>query len=280
MPDAQPAPDPSQRTDSHHCSRRPRRFLRDSRQTRMDKHTGRRLERFKPLERFMPWTVVLCIIILTASGIVMMFGRCLVLPLFSAGLVVLLLTFIRDDIPSKRDFGWLAPDGGIFGGREGLSPRFDAGEKFSSGWAGCFSARWRSAPALSWGQMRAKRRFHPRRRQVAETVHVSATVVLVAMFFAYIYLGAIDVGGSLGGVRTRYVDDRLVKQHRALWLDRSNAGKVPAQRTGCQRQVGSQCGCLATVPERGQNGGVLLRSNQGARQTHPAPSCRASLCEC
>lgn len=77
--------------------------------------------------------------------------------------------------------------------------------------------------------------FHPNHRQVAEIVHVSATVVLVAMFFAYIYLGVIDVGGSLDGVRTRYVDDRLVKQRRALWLDRSNAGKVPAQRTGCQR---------------------------------------------
>ena len=143
-------------------------------------------------------------------------------------MVVLLPTFIRDDIPSKLDLGWLAPDGAIFGGREGLSPRFDAGEKFSFGWAGCFSARWRSAPALSWGQMGAQRRFHPRHRQIAEIVHVSATAVLVAMFFADIYLGAIDVGGSPDG--TRYVDERCVKQHRALWLDRSNAGKVPAQR--------------------------------------------------
>ena len=224
------------------------------------KPTGRKLERFTPFERFMHWTVALCFVILAVSGIVMMFGKFFLLPLigstlfgwltyglktihnfvgplFGIALVVVLLTFIRDNIPSKRDLAWLATAGGIFGGREGPSPRFNAGEKvfFWAGWL--FLGAVAVGSGLVLDKLVPNLVFTRGVMQVAEIVHASATVVLMAMSFAHIYLGTIGVEGALGGMRTGYVDESWARQHHALWLDDINAGKVPAQRSGARAQA-------------------------------------------
>ena len=219
------------------------------------KPTGRKLERFTPSERFIHWTVALCFVVLAVSGIVMMFGKFFLLPLtggalfgwltyglktihnfvgplFGVALLLVLVTFIRDNIPSKRDLAWLATAGGIFGGREGPSPRFNAGEKvfFWVGWL--FLGAIAVGSGLVLDKLVPDVVFTRGVMQVAEIVHASATVVLMVMSFAHIYLGTIGVEGALDGMRTGYVDESWAKQHHALWLDDINAGKIPAQRSG------------------------------------------------
>lgn len=221
--------------------------------------TGRKVERFTPFERFMHWTLAFSFVALAVSGIVMMFGKFFLLPLigaslfgwftyalktihnfvgpiFALSLVVVLLTFVRDNLPSRQDLTWLARGGGMFGGAETPSGRFNAGEKlwfwvgvlvFGMVAAGSGLVLDRLVPGFGYtrGAM-----------QVAEILHASATVLLMAMAFGHIYLGTIGTDGALDGMRTGYVDESWARQHHALWLDDIESGKIPAQRSGSGAQ--------------------------------------------
>ena len=50
-------------------------------------------------------------------------------PLFAVSLVVVFFTFLRDNWPQRGDCDWLLKGGGMFGGEEVPSHRFNAGEK-------------------------------------------------------------------------------------------------------------------------------------------------------
>ena len=52
-------------------------------------------------------------------------------------LVVVIITFARDNLPRPEDLRWLLHGGGLFGGKEIASHRFNAGEKVLF-WAGVF----------------------------------------------------------------------------------------------------------------------------------------------
>ncbi len=222
--------------------------------------TGRKIERFTPFERFMHWGLAYSFIALAVSGVVMMFGKFFLLPvlglglfgwfsyalktlhnfvgpLFGVFLVIVLLTFMRDNLPSRRDLAWLVQGGGMFGGAEVPAARFNAGEKIWF-WLGVLALGLiavgsglvldRLVPAFPYtrGAM-----------QVAEIIHASATVVLLAMAFGHIYIGTIGTEGAIDGMRTGYVDEAWAMQHHALWLDDIKSGKIPAQRSGVESRV-------------------------------------------
>ncbi|MBW4046446.1 MAG: formate dehydrogenase subunit gamma [Proteobacteria bacterium] len=219
------------------------------------KPTGRKIERFTPFERFMHWVLAFSFIALAVSGIVIMFGKFFLLPilgsaffgwltyalktihnfvgpLFGLSLVIVLLTFVRDNLPSKKDLAWLAKGGGLFGGREAPSARFNAGEKIWF-WVGVlFFGLLAVASGLVLDKLVPNFSYTRGAMQVAEIVHVSTTILLMAMAFGHIYIGSIGMEGALDGMRTGYVDESWAKQHHALWLDDINAGKIPAQRSG------------------------------------------------
>ena len=113
---------------------------------------ARRIERFTPFERAAHWANAAAFVILGLSGIVMAFGKFFLLPvigqtlfgyftyllknlhnfvgpLFVVSLVIVLLTFIRDNLPQGGDFRWLVRLGGMLGKKEVPSHRFNAGEK-------------------------------------------------------------------------------------------------------------------------------------------------------
>ena len=119
----------------------------------------RRIERFTPFERAAHWANAFAFIALAISGIVMAFGKFFLLPilgttlfgwltyalknvhnfvgpLFAVSLLVIILTFIKDNIANRADFVWLSKGGGMLGGDHQVpSHRFNAGEKACSGGA-------------------------------------------------------------------------------------------------------------------------------------------------
>jgi formate dehydrogenase subunit gamma len=122
--------------------------------------TGRKIERFTPLERSAHWANAIAFCALAISGIVMAFGKFFILPvigtalfgwltyalknihnfagpLFAVSLVIVIVTFVRDNIPSKEDLTWILKGGGLFSGTEVPSHRFNAGEKILF-WSGVF----------------------------------------------------------------------------------------------------------------------------------------------
>lgn len=216
--------------------------------------TGRLIERFTYVERAAHWVNAIAFVALAVSGIVMAFGQFFLLPiigstlfgwltyalknvhnfvgpLFAVSLVVVILTFVKDNLPSKHDITWLLKGGGLLGGHEVPSHRFNAGEKVLF-WGGVFLFGLivvgsgvfldKIVPAVEYTRANM---------QVAHMIHATAAVVMMAMFMGHIYMGTIGMSGAYSAMKTGYVDETWAKEHHELWYDDIKAGKIPAQRT-------------------------------------------------
>lgn len=217
--------------------------------------TGRVVERFTPFERAAHWTNAIAFVLLAVSGLVMAFGKFFLLPvlgstlfgwltyalktthnfvgpLFAVSLVIVFVTFVKDNLPSKVDLIWLAKGGGLLFGHEQLpSGRFNAAEKIIF-WAGVLTL---GAVAVASGLVMDKLipglEYLRGDLQIAHMVHACATILMMAMFAGHIYLGTVGTRGAYQGMRTGYVDEAWAREHHGLWLDDIHAGRIPAQRS-------------------------------------------------
>ena len=216
--------------------------------------TGRKIERFTPFERAAHWTNAIAFTVLAVSGLVMVFGKFFLLPvigatlfgwlsfalknahnfagpLFAVSLLVVLFTFVRDNLPRSGDLAWLARGGGMLGGAQVPSHRFNAGEKVVF-WGGVFVLGLtvvgsglvldKLVPGMAYlrGDM-----------QIAHMIHSVAALLMMTLFLGHIYLGTIGTKGAFNGMRTGYVDEGYAREHHELWADDIRAGKIPAQRS-------------------------------------------------
>lgn len=216
--------------------------------------TGRKIERFTPFERSAHWSNAIAFSILAISGIVMAFGKFFLLPvmgitlfgwltyvlktahnfagpLFAVSLVIVFFTFVRDNMPSRGDLGWLLKGGGLLSGKEVPSHRFNAGEKLVF-WGGVFFLGIIVvASGLVLDKLIPGLLYVRDTMQVAHMVHAVATVLMMAMFIGHIYIGTIGMQGAYEGMKTGYVDETWAREHHEYWYDDVKAGKIPAQRT-------------------------------------------------
>ena len=216
--------------------------------------TGRKIERFTPLERSAHWANAIAFCILAVSGLVMAFGKFVILPVigatlfgwlsfalknahnfagpvFAVSLVVVIVTFVRDNLPRAEDMRWLMTAGGMFGGKEVASHRFNAGEKVLF-WAGVFLLGLVVVVSgLVLDKLLPSMVYERGTMQVAHMVHAVATVLMMAMFLGHIYMGTIGMQGAYKAMRTGYVDETWAKEHHELWLDDIQSGKIAAQRS-------------------------------------------------
>ena len=219
-----------------------------------ERNTGRKIERFTYFERAAHWVNAIAFCVLAISGLVMAFGKFLLLPimggtlfggltyglktvhnlvgpLFAVSLVIIFIVFVRDNFPGASDWRWLKKGGGLFGGKEPPSGRFNAGEKIVF-WGGVFFLGIlvvasglvldKVIPGLAYvrGDM-----------QIAHMVHGVSTALMMALFLGHIYLGTLGMKGAYRAMKTGYVDEGWAEEHHALWYEDIRAGKVPAQRT-------------------------------------------------
>lgn len=216
--------------------------------------TGRKIERFTPFERSAHWSNAIAFCILAVSGIVMAFGKFFLLPvmgstlfgwltyvlktahnfagpLFAVSLVIVFFTFVRDNLPSRGDLGWLLKGGGLLSGKEMPSHRFNAGEKLLF-WGGVFFLGIVVvASGLVLDKLVPGLLYVRDTMQVAHMVHAVATVLMMALFLGHIYIGTIGMEGAYEGMKTGYVDETWAREHHEYWYDDVKAGKIPAQRT-------------------------------------------------
>ncbi|MBI5279086.1 MAG: formate dehydrogenase subunit gamma [Burkholderiales bacterium] len=218
---------------------------------------GRRIERFTPFERAAHWTNAIAFVVLGISGLVMAFGKFFLLPviggtlfgyftyilknlhnffgpLFVVSLIVVIVTFIKDEFPRKGDLGWFLNIGKVFSRSSTEEPpthRFNPGEKVVF-WIGAFVLGVvvvvsgvvldKLVPSLIYerGTM-----------QVAHMVHATAAVLMICITGLHIYLGTVGVRGSYTAMRHGYVDEAWAKEHHGYWYEEVKAGKIPAQRS-------------------------------------------------
>ena len=216
--------------------------------------TGRKIERFTPFERSAHWANAIAFVALAVSGIVMAFGKFFIQPvigntlfgwlsyalknihnfagpLFAVSLVIVIVTFVRDNLPSRDDITWLLKGGGLLSGTEVPSHRFNAGEKVLF-WAGVFFLGLIVvASGLVLDKLIPGLIYERSTMQISHMVHAAATFLMMAMFVGHIYMGTIGMRGAYSAMRTGYVDETWAKEHHELWYDDIQAGKIPAQRS-------------------------------------------------
>ena len=217
-------------------------------------NTGRVIERFTYFERAAHWSNAIAFSVLAISGLVMAFGKFLLLPLiggvlfgwltyalktahnfagplFAVSLVVVFVTFLRDNFPNRSDLNWLLKGGGLFGGEEPPSARFNAGEKIIF-WGGVFVLGFFViSSGLTLDKLIPGLAYSRGDMQIAHMIHAVAAVLMMAMFLGHIYLGTLGMKGAYSAMKTGYVDEGWAREHHALWYEDIQAGKIPAQRT-------------------------------------------------
>jgi formate dehydrogenase subunit gamma len=216
--------------------------------------TGRKIERFTYFERAAHWTNAIAFVVLAVSGIVMAFGKFFLLPilggtlfgwltyalknlhnfagpLFAVSLLVVILTFIKDNLPSKDDLVWLAKGGGLFSGAHVPSHRFNAGEKILF-WAGVFVLGLVVVGSgLVLDKLVPGMLYTRGEMQIAHMIHASAAALMMAAFIGHIYMGTLGMKGAYSAMKTGYVDETWAKEHHELWYNDIKAGRIPAQRS-------------------------------------------------
>lgn len=214
--------------------------------------TGRKLPRFSLFERTVHWTVAITFSTLAISGLVMMFGKFVLLPIigytlfawlaialktlhnfvgpvFAVAIIVMFFTFLKDNWPKLYDITWLAKGGGLTSGEHIASDRFNAGEKVWF-WFGLLlfgvivSASGFVLDFPNFEQSRAT-------MQLANVVHVISTVLMMSMALGHIYMGTVGMEGAFNAMKTGYVDEAWAKEHHEYWYNqvKQSAGQTAGQ---------------------------------------------------
>jgi formate dehydrogenase subunit gamma len=213
-----------------------------------DKPTGKLIQRFSTADRIAHWTMGISFVILGLTGLVLTFGKHVLLPvigytlfawlanfsknlhnfvgpIFSVALPIFILMFIRDNLPRAHDIKWIARFGGMLDKKGGHVPsgRFNAGEK---------ALFWGLVVVISivlvvtgyilnfpnFGQTRST-------MQTANVLHMVFGLLGIAMACFHIYLGTVGMRGAYQAMRTGYVDETWAKEHHEYWYEDVKAGR-------------------------------------------------------
>ena len=211
--------------------------------------TGRLIQRFTPFERYVHWVVGISFAILGLTGLVMMLGKYVLLPIigytlfawlaqlskhlhnfagpvFAVSLVVFIVMFLKDNLPRLYDFGWLLKAGGMISGEHVPSGRFNAGEKIWF-WVGVVAL---SLIVSASGLVLNFPNFDQVRAIMIEmnVVHAVAAGAVMAASLGHIYLGTLGLEGAYDAMRYGYVDEAWAKEHHEYWYNDVKSGKVKA----------------------------------------------------
>lgn len=203
---------------------------------------GMTIPRWTMFERVVHWFVALTFILLAITGLSLLFGRSVLIPLFGAkgfaayaqlamtvhnfvgpafgvGLALMILRWVALNIPSRVDLQWLKRGGGYIGKSDEPAPseKLNAGEK---GWFWIGVVLLGLTVTISgfildfpnWG-------FQDRTMMAtAHVFHASAAMIWIAMFFGHVYM-AFGTEGVLEGMTSGRVDTAWARQHHNLWHD-------------------------------------------------------------
>lgn len=211
-----------------------------------DQPTGRLIERFPRYERVVHWLTAGSFVILALTGLAMLFGKHVVIPvighslfgylmvlgknvhnfigpLFAASMLAMIAIWARDNVWHNIDALWIRKAGGLLTGEHVPSGRFNFGEK-TWFWIGVtilgltvvISGFVMNFP--NFGQTRND-------MQIANVIHAVSAIVMLLLSFGHIYMGTIGAHGAFDSMKTGYVDETWAKEHHEQWYNDVKAGK-------------------------------------------------------
>jgi formate dehydrogenase subunit gamma len=208
-----------------------------------DDISGRKIQRFNFLERFNHWMTATSFIVLALTGVNYIFGKRLLFPLigpdafatwsqwakythnyvswpFMLGVLMMLVLWVKDNIPDRLDVQWVKAFGGFFSNRHVDTRRFNAGQK------GVFWAVILGGLALSVTGILMLFPFSAldiNGMQFTQYVHATIGVLLIAMMLAHIYIGSLGMEGAYDAMGSGEVDLKWAQRHHNLWVEEEQA---------------------------------------------------------
>jgi formate dehydrogenase subunit gamma len=201
--------------------------------------SGKTLTRFNGLERFTHWLTASTFLVLAASGLNVTFGKFIIQPWlgdaafgpwsqfakfshnylsfpFMLGVVLMLLLWIKDNIPNGSDIAWFKAGGGLIGDAHPPAARFNGGQKMVfwsvifggaaltiSGLMLLFPFQWTGLDGL----------------QLSNIVHGVVGMLMIAVMLAHIYIGSVGMEGAFDAMGSGEVDVNWAKEHHSIWAD-------------------------------------------------------------
>ncbi len=211
---------------------------------KLESRTGRTIARWSIFERFLHWFVGVSFIVLAITGLSLLFGRALLIPLmgkegfaiwaqltkpvhdylalpFAVAFILMLFSLIPRNILRSYDFAWLKSLGGSFGEGHPSANFINGGEKlffwllFFGGIALTIAGLFLLFPNFGWERSTM---------QLANIVHSAMGLFLIAISLGHIYLGTVGTEGLLDAMVSGEVDEGFAKQHNDLWYAEVRGG--------------------------------------------------------
>lgn len=164
---------------------------------------------------------------------------------FMAGLVMIFVLWVKDNIPRGIDLKWLAVGGGLFS--KNVHPpakKFNAGQKFIF-WTVILGGTTLSLSGLSLMFPFTFGLFAPtfsvlnvlglnlptdisilQEMQLAQIWHAVVAVVMISIIIAHIYIGSVGMEGAWDAMGSGMVDENWAREHHGLWVAETK-GEAP-----------------------------------------------------
>ena len=219
------------------------------------------VKRFNIVDRTTHWLMAISFIILAISGLNLLYGRPLLIPVigkeafaavasftkyahnyvafaFMLSLALSLVLWVKNNIPNSTDVEWFKQLGGLRG--HAPAKKFNAGQKVLfwlvmlmglsvslSGWALLFPFETTlfadTFALLGFGPVSAIQE-----QQYAQAWHTIVSVLFVVMIFAHIYIGTVGMEGAFRAMGRGKVDYNWAKEHHGLWVEElEEQGRYP-----------------------------------------------------
>ncbi|WP_049976268.1 formate dehydrogenase subunit gamma [Azospirillum sp. B506] len=203
---------------------------------------GRLVLRFNWLDRFAHWTMAVSFLTMALTGVILTFGRPLLIPLighraftalaefsksihnfvsvpFVVGLLMIMGLWLRDNIPEKADWVWIRTAGGLFskaGGHHPEAGRFNAGQKlvFWSivlGGIGMAATGYLMMVPFAFTGIGGM--------QIIHVIHGLLAAGLIAAVIGHIYIGTIGMEGAFDAMGCGVVDENWAIEHHRRWYE-------------------------------------------------------------
>lgn len=202
--------------------------------------SGRTILRFNSIERFAHWTLASTFIILALSGLNIIIGKSVILPLigeaafgtisawgkiahnylawpFMVALVMILVLWVVHNIPNSVDLQWIKQGGGLL--KKGVHP---PAKKFNAGQKVIFWSVILGGAALSvtgFMLLFPAQAGTPADWQFYQTIHALTAAALSAIIIAHIYIGSVGMEGAFDAMGSGEVDENWAKEHHSLWVE-------------------------------------------------------------
>ncbi len=212
--------------------------------------SGKKIRRMTSMQMISHWFMVALIGFMSLTGLLLLFGRFVVIPLVGAeafspvasaskeghnlmgplvviSLLLMLVYFIRYNWPAKGDLKWLFTLGGLFSKKHLEVGFFNAGEKI------LFWLTIVLGVILSVSGLLLLFPYYEQtidRTQLALLVHAIAALILIALAFGHIWM-VLTVEGAIDAMKDGNVDENWAKSHHSRWYEEASQSKISKSET-------------------------------------------------